>query len=187
MFVEDEKRSEVVNYMLERGGGEIGYRATRRELNKLGIPDEEINSMIIEGSLAFGDTYFELTPKAVDYYLDFERVESDNPKTLEGWFSKLSIPAEVKSMSGRNLGYAALCAGLFGIGALGGSVADRYLAVRPLQEQLAVQESNSREIRERLGRCYSDDRRGYIVNPDMTATIWDISGDRRIRLSEIHR
>ena len=85
----------------------------------------------------------------------------------------------------RNMAYAAVLVSLGS--AAGGAMAERYLAVRPLQEELAVQESNSREIRGRLGRCYSDGRRSYVINPDMSVTVWDVAGDRRIRLSELQR
>ena|SRR3989338_9047431 len=88
----------------------------------------------------------------------------------------------------RNLGYAALCAGLFGAGV----AADRYAAVRPLQNQIAsleqrasAAEQRSSELQRELGQ-YSvrlQDGRIARLNNDMSVTISGISGDRTLDMA----
>lgn len=71
--------------------------------------------------------------------------------------------------------------------AAAGTTANEYLSGRPAKRELAKVEQHAKELGDRLGRCYSTASKSYVVNPDMTVTVWDITGDRKVRLSDIQR
>jgi|SRR3989338_4607594 len=82
----------------------------------------------------------------------------------------------------RNLGYAAICTSLLGVGA----GVNRYVSVIPLQSQVtgleqraAEAEKHARELQNKIGQ-YSvrlSDRRIMRLNPDMSVTMSGINGD----------
>src|SRR3989338_1903865 len=88
----------------------------------------------------------------------------------------------------RALGYAVVGAGLMGAG----GAADRYSAVRPLQNQIAsleqrasAAEQRSSELQRELDQ-YSvklQDRKIARLNNDMSVTISGISGDRTLDMA----
>lgn len=84
----------------------------------------------------------------------------------------------------RNFGYAALCAGLIGAGALAGNARERYANTLPAEQRAGTAEQRISELQRELGR-YSvrlSDGREVRLNPDMSVTISGVSGERTVSM-----
>ena len=86
------------------------------------------------------------------------------------------------------LAYAAICTGLLGAGA----AAERYLAVRPLQNQVTGLEQRSEmyekhvnELQKELGNYFVrlPDGREMKLNADMSVTISGVNGDSKFDMT----
>ena len=88
----------------------------------------------------------------------------------------------------RTLGYSALCTGLLGAGA----TAERYLAVRPLQNQVTELEQRSEMYEKRVNELQRELRNYFVrlpdgremkLNPDMSVTISGVNGDSKFDMT----